>query len=144
MPTTPYQNQGHSAAQNLSALPNLRRALFADNQISHIESLEGCTALEELCLEENRVGAIEGLQACTRCARAVDAAAVLGVAHCAQSLGAARWVPALLLLLLLRLMLLPLLLCVSGCCLPLLKECKLPCLRAWEKNSSVHSWNADS
>ncbi|KAF5838089.1 hypothetical protein DUNSADRAFT_3398 [Dunaliella salina] len=52
--------------QNLSLLPNLRRASFADNQISHIESLEGCTALEELCLEENRVVAIEGLQGCTR------------------------------------------------------------------------------
>eukprot|EP00983_Pelagomonas_calceolata_P025191 791699-Pelagomonas_calceolata.AAC.7 len=57
---------------NLSLLPNLRRASFADNQISHIESLEGCTALEELCLEENRVVAIEGLQGCTRIAWMIE------------------------------------------------------------------------
>ena len=31
-------------------------------QISHIEGLESCTQLEELCLEDNRLTAIEGLQ----------------------------------------------------------------------------------
>ena len=30
-------------------------------QISHIEGLESCTQLEELCLEDNRLTAIEGL-----------------------------------------------------------------------------------
>ncbi|GFH31828.1 uncharacterized protein HaLaN_30945, partial [Haematococcus lacustris] len=41
--------------QSLEGLVNLRRASFADNQISHIEGLSACTALEELCLEDNRL-----------------------------------------------------------------------------------------
>ncbi len=45
---------------------NLRRASFLDNQISHIEGLECCTALEELCLEDNRIAQIEGLTGLTR------------------------------------------------------------------------------
>lgn len=57
----------HCTLQNLGQLVNLRRASFADNQISHIEGLDGCSALEELCLEDNRIGAIEGLQGLTRC-----------------------------------------------------------------------------
>jgi Leucine-rich repeat (LRR) protein len=52
--------------QNLSGLTNVRRMSFADNQISHIEGLECCTACEELCLEDNRIGSIEGLQGLTR------------------------------------------------------------------------------
>jgi Leucine-rich repeat (LRR) protein len=53
-------------AQNLETLVNLRRASFVDNQISHIEGLSACTALEELCLEDNRIATIEGLQGLTR------------------------------------------------------------------------------
>ena len=56
----------HTHAQNLGGLVNLRRASFADNQISHIEGLEGCSTLEELCLEDNRIACIEGLQGLTR------------------------------------------------------------------------------
>ncbi len=52
--------------QNLTGLINLRRASFADNQISHLEGLEGCSALEELCVEDNRIGSIEGLTGLTR------------------------------------------------------------------------------
>ncbi|KAJ9527642.1 hypothetical protein QJQ45_025918 [Haematococcus lacustris] len=52
--------------QSLEGLVNLRRASFADNQISHIEGLSACTALEELCLEDNRLAAVEGLQGLTR------------------------------------------------------------------------------
>ena len=53
--------------QNLSQLKSLRRASFADNQISHIEGLEGCALLEELSLEDNRLSSIEGLNGLTRC-----------------------------------------------------------------------------
>jgi Leucine-rich repeat (LRR) protein len=56
----------HPSLQNLETLVNLRRASFVDNQISHIEGLSACTALEELCLEDNRIATIEGLQGLTR------------------------------------------------------------------------------
>jgi Leucine-rich repeat (LRR) protein len=47
--------------QNLHGLVNLRRASFCDNELTHVEGLEGCTALEELILEENRITQLEGL-----------------------------------------------------------------------------------
>ena len=53
--------------QNLSQLPNLRKASFVDNQISQVDALDGCTALEELSLEGNRLAGVEGLRGCTRC-----------------------------------------------------------------------------
>ena len=37
------------------------QASFVDNQISHIEGLESCVLLEELCLEDNRLTSIENL-----------------------------------------------------------------------------------
>jgi Leucine-rich repeat (LRR) protein len=43
----------------------MRRASFCDNEISRLEGLEDCAALEELSLEENRVVVIEGLQRLT-------------------------------------------------------------------------------
>jgi Leucine-rich repeat (LRR) protein len=56
-------------AQNLGGLTNLRRASFADNEISHIEGgLEFCCSLEELNLEDNRLGSLEGVQGLNRCA----------------------------------------------------------------------------
>ena len=47
--------------QNLHGLVNLRRASFCDNELTHVEGLEGCTALEELILEENRIAQLDGL-----------------------------------------------------------------------------------
>ena len=40
---------------NLTKMVNLRRASFADNELSKIEGLDKCALMEELCLEENRI-----------------------------------------------------------------------------------------
>lgn len=45
---------------------SLRRASFADNEISSMEGLEGCVALEELCLQDNRIGLVAGIHMLTR------------------------------------------------------------------------------
>eukprot|EP01048_Picozoa_sp_COSAG05_P007592 COSAG05_NODE_539_length_8851_cov_3.718693_2_plen_1327_part_00 len=48
--------------QNLEGLVNLRRGSFSDNELTHIEGLEECTALGELLLEENRIVRLDGLR----------------------------------------------------------------------------------
>jgi hypothetical protein len=48
--------------QNLENLPNLRRASFCDNELTHVEGLETCTSLVELMLEENRIVRLDGLR----------------------------------------------------------------------------------
>lgn len=45
--------------QNLGKLIKLRRASFADNELSRLEGLSQCVLLEELCLEENRILKLE-------------------------------------------------------------------------------------
>ena len=47
--------------------PSSSPAPPCDYQISHIEGLEACTELEELCLEDNRLASIEGLTGLDRC-----------------------------------------------------------------------------
>ena len=47
---------------NLDRLTRMRRASFAQNEISRVEGLEACVQLEELNLEDNRLVTIEGLQ----------------------------------------------------------------------------------
>lgn len=44
-------NQGLRRVQGLERLTSLRKACFADNEISHIQGLEACTALQELSFE---------------------------------------------------------------------------------------------
>mmetsp|Transcript_34109 Transcript_34109/g.96662 ORF Transcript_34109/g.96662 Transcript_34109/m.96662 type:complete len:1474 (-) Transcript_34109:585-5006(-) len=51
--------------QNLENLTRLRRASFADNELTRLEGLDQCTALEELSVEDNRIMAIDGLSRCT-------------------------------------------------------------------------------
>ncbi|MEW5304785.1 MAG: hypothetical protein WDW36_007372 [Sanguina aurantia] len=52
--------------QHLGSLASLRRASFADNELGSMEGLEGCVALEELCLQDNRIGAVAGIATLTR------------------------------------------------------------------------------
>lgn len=43
--------RGLRRMQGLERLTNLTRASFARNEISHIQGLDACTALQELCLK---------------------------------------------------------------------------------------------
>jgi Leucine-rich repeat (LRR) protein len=44
----------------------VRPSSLADNEISSLEGIEGCRALEELSLEANRVSSLVGLGSLTR------------------------------------------------------------------------------
>lgn len=50
--------------QNMEKLTSLRRASFADNELTRLEGLDQCTALEELSVEDNRIMSIDGLSRC--------------------------------------------------------------------------------
>jgi Leucine-rich repeat (LRR) protein len=55
-------HHGLRRLSGLSKLGNLRRASFADNELSRIEGLDDCPLLEELNLEENQISTITGLE----------------------------------------------------------------------------------
>lgn len=48
-------SEGIQKLQHLERLGNLRRASFAHNDLTSMEGLQGCTALEELSLEDNHI-----------------------------------------------------------------------------------------
>ena len=58
-PTLPHPVPGVAA-------PPCSACSLADNEISSLEGLEGCKALEELSLEANRVSSLVGLGGLTR------------------------------------------------------------------------------
>jgi Leucine-rich repeat (LRR) protein len=55
-------HQGLRRLSGLTKLGKLRRASFADNELSRIEGLEECALLEELNLEENQISGLTGLE----------------------------------------------------------------------------------